>query len=670
MKPITRVRPPPRENQPRQVQPLNARFITLYGDDLNSHTKSLIGKLLQGRQLRPQVIDASALTAEQAVMQVTAELSKKNGHLLICAHGQNAKINDDEVHYIGLPQDGRPYIATESLVRMVVDQLGIEPSRVDQPGKSLPFIYFLSCHSGALRRQISPASELWKRANLLMFAGTHYTNVLSSSNSMAGAIAYIDLCQRTLQEVDPLKLFFFAGMHRGDCITLMGGKLSAPLVWHAPKSGKDQGRIDNLSGSPEDKQRFEAAVASLRPAEYRLLPAASLTEILCNRITRDDADRVRDLLVAHPELRHVPTHSGVSPLGFAAESQASRCLLALLDAGADPNARDAHGDTALMAAVRFPTVQLGNVKMLLGHGADPNMRDLKGRTTLMFACVEGHTEAVQVLLAHGANPAFFRDDGETAMSLACRNGHEGVVKCLLAQGVDPNRQYTGKRTALMAACIHGHIEVASLLLGSGAKLDLRDEQGMTALMWSVGQTELSSLRLLLDQGADPDVRSNAGFTALMYAVSLADLTPLQLLLAANANPNVQDNHGDTALIQACLLGNTAAMQTLLDAGADPDLQNKQGVTALMAAVDQPGTAAVQLLLEQGARIDVFASDGSSSLTRAAMKNRPDILRLLFAFGAGPSFGLNQQLIDNASALGHHDVARMLQIALEHFNGTQ
>ncbi len=670
MKPITGTRQHPRETQPLNAQPARTQFIALYGDDLDDGQKPLIDKLLHGRSLQARFIDASALNARQAVMQATAELPK-NGHLLICAHGQNATNNNRETHYIGLPHGALPCIATEALVKMVVDQLGITPSRVDQPGKGLPFIYFLSCHSGALRRQINPQSNLWKRANLLMFAGSGTTDMFSTKNLMAGAIAYIEHCQKNMREVDPLKLFFFAGMHRGDCITLMGGKLSAPLVWHAPKSGADQGRIDNVSGSPEDKQRFEQAVASLRPEEYRLLPAASLMEVMCNRIARDDADHLRELLSAHPERRDAPLlGTYYSPLGYAAEYLSSRCLLALLEAGADPNAPDSHGDRALMEAVRFSICQTGNVKTLLDHGADPNLCNVNGWTALMFACRKGHQDAVELLLAHGANPALQNNVGVTALALACDNGHAGVVRALLAHGVDPNLRNTQQRTVLIKACIDGHTAVVKELLFRGAKLDVQDKDGMTALMWSVGHTHLSATEFLLARGADPDIQDRGGTTALMYAAAMGEAKAVQTLLAFDADPDLQNNSGETALALACQKGDTAVMRRLLNNNANPDLQNNQGVTALMEAVGQPGTAAVELLLEHGARTDLFASDGSSCLIRAARQNRADVLRLLFSFGAGPAAGLNQQLMDEASALGHHEAAQMLKVALEHYNSLQ
>lgn len=109
------------------------------------------------------------------------------------------------------------------------------------------------------------------------------------------------------------------------------------------------------------------------------------------------------------------------------------------------------------------------------------------------------------------------------------------------------------------------------------------------------------------------------------------------------------------------------MRALLDESANPDLQDARGMSALMRAVDHPGTAAVELLLEQGARTNLFAKDGSSCLTLAARRNRLDVIRLLLAFGANKAGGLNQQLIDEASARGHREVAAMLQFFLERYN---
>ena len=537
MNTLPKARHHPRETQPLNVQPLSTRFVALYGSNVSKQATDFIDKLLQRRNLQAQSVDASTLSAKEAVMHATAKLSK-NGHLLVCVHGDSVKQNNHETHYLSLDHGGLPVIATEALVKMVVDQLGIQPSRVEQPGNNLPFIYFFSCYSGQFRREIDPGSDLWKRANILILSGSVPTSILSNGNMMTGATAYVDHCQKNMQEVNPLKLLFFAGMHRGDSITLMGGKLSAPLVWHAPKSGQDQGRIDNLSGSPEYKQRFEQAVASIRPDEYRLLPAASLTEVLCNRISRDDVDQLRNLLVAHPELRDMPSNVGICPLDFAAQQHPSRCLRALLEAGADPNGKNIYGETALISAAKFSGPEISEIQTLLDYGADPNLHDASGRTALMEAAENGDINNVRALLNHGADPNLRDANGRTALMEAVENGDMHSIRALLDHGADPNLHDANGRTALMEACFEGHSSVVNELLHHGATLDLQDERGQTALGFAVAGSHLLLASNLLMLGANPDTQDSRGDTILIASAFKGDMDAVRLLLSHDADPDL------------------------------------------------------------------------------------------------------------------------------------
>lgn len=67
-------------------------------------------------------------------------------------------------------------------------------------------------------------------------------------------------------------------------------------------------------------------------------------------------------------------------------------MLALLDAGADPNAVLPEGETVLMTAAR--TGASDTVKLLLDHDADLAAREhWFGETALMWAAAEDHPEA-------------------------------------------------------------------------------------------------------------------------------------------------------------------------------------------------------------------------------------------------------------------------------------
>ena len=104
----------------------------------------------------------------------------------------------------------------------------------------------------------------------------------------------------------------------------------------------------------------------------------------------------------------------------------------LLARGADANAQDADGDTALHGAAQTGNVEI--VRMFLDKGANPNAKNRQGGTPLMWAAVYGHDEAVRLLLSRGADPSLKDNDGITAGEWAVRNKRESVVSVLRGKG--------------------------------------------------------------------------------------------------------------------------------------------------------------------------------------------------------------------------------------------
>jgi ankyrin repeat protein len=69
-----------------------------------------------------------------------------------------------------------------------------------------------------------------------------------------------------------------------------------------------------------------------------------------------------------------------------------KTAIAQLDEGADVNARDCDGDTALMLAAERGHIEL--VKVLLKNGADVNAENFNGETALMRAAENDRAVAV------------------------------------------------------------------------------------------------------------------------------------------------------------------------------------------------------------------------------------------------------------------------------------
>ena len=74
------------------------------------------------------------------------------------------------------------------------------------------------------------------------------------------------------------------------------------------------------------------------------------------------------------------------------------------------------------------------VHALLEKGADVNAKDNNGGTALMRAAQEGQTDTLQALLANGADVNAKINDGGTALKKAKEGGHEEIVRILKEAG--------------------------------------------------------------------------------------------------------------------------------------------------------------------------------------------------------------------------------------------
>lgn len=139
------------------------------------------------------------------------------------------------------------------------------------------------------------------------------------------------------------------------------------------------------------------------------------------------------LLAADPPLVNAPASDGHYPLGLAAFFGHPSTVRLLLDRGAAVHAasQNAMKVQPLHAAVAGRSAEA--VAALLDAGADPNARQQVGYTPLMGAASAGHTDLVDLLLARGADPALVSEDGKTAADVAREHGHTELAERLSAK---------------------------------------------------------------------------------------------------------------------------------------------------------------------------------------------------------------------------------------------
>jgi ankyrin repeat protein len=109
---------------------------------------------------------------------------------------------------------------------------------------------------------------------------------------------------------------------------------------------------------------------------------------------------------------------GRLPLHYAALNDDVDTARALLDGGADPNARDREGVTPLHIAAQQLSVRVA--PLLLERGASIDAQDEYGNTPLARAVFNsrGDGAMIQLLRGHGADPVRANKSGQTPVGLA------------------------------------------------------------------------------------------------------------------------------------------------------------------------------------------------------------------------------------------------------------
>ena len=212
---------------------------------------------------------------------------------------------------------------------------------------------------------------------------------------------------------------------------------------------------------------------------------------------------------------------GMTPLHHAARDGHADVVRALLDAGANIEARTEYGATPLGEAGGWAKGHADVVRLLLDAGADVDTRDEGGWTPLFHAVYFGahmdmDVDVVRVLLDGGADANAWHKDGFTPLHHAVGQGHADVVRALLDGGADADAW--DKRlgsTSLHDAAMVGHADVVRALLDAGANIEARDEDGNTPLYYASGRGHADVVRLLLDAGAKDSGNDGRGLNRLL-----------------------------------------------------------------------------------------------------------------------------------------------------------
>ncbi len=151
---------------------------------------------------------------------------------------------------------------------------------------------------------------------------------------------------------------------------------------------------------------------------------------------------------------------------------------------------------------------LDAVRRLLREGADVNAPQGDGMTALHWAAERGDASLCEVLLYAGARvDAGTRIGHYTPLHLAARAANEAVLGLLLRAGSDPNAVTTNSGAApLHLAAASGDRDVIAALIEGGADVNGREGVwGQTPLIFAAAANRIAAIEALLDAGGDPSI---------------------------------------------------------------------------------------------------------------------------------------------------------------------
>jgi uncharacterized protein len=202
----------------------------------------------------------------------------------------------------------------------------------------------------------------------------------------------------------------------------------------------------------------------------------------------------------------------------------------LIKAGADPNAKDEDGMTALRHVAWSGKNQVNATKRLIAAKADVNIAADDDWTPLIQDMYNDASVAVplaQILLQAGADASVVNNEGNSAVMLAAERGMAVLIAPLVKAGGDIN-QRGRDGTALGLAADKGQVEVVKALLDAGANPDLGSRDNKTPLMNAAGRDRLDVIALLLAHCARTDlVDSFFKWNAAKFAKSDAARNAIQ-----------------------------------------------------------------------------------------------------------------------------------------------
>jgi ankyrin repeat protein len=226
---------------------------------------------------------------------------------------------------------------------------------------------------------------------------------------------------------------------------------------------------------------------------------------------------------------------------IAIKSSSLKSLKFLIDNGADVNAKNLKGTTALHYATMLS--QDDSVKLLIQNKADVNAKDLKGITALHYATVLSQDDSVKLLIQNKADVNAKDLNGATALHYATELGEADSVKLLIQNKADVNAKTLDGHTPLYFAATDGNSIIVKILIENGGDINANSDLAFT--MCNLAASEKDSeieiytpiIKLLVENGLGltPEHQEKLGLDNKNISTLDLNLTENRVLIEENPN---------------------------------------------------------------------------------------------------------------------------------------
>ncbi len=377
-----------------------ADVMVIFGKGIDQLDIKQIRPLLQDLNVSSSILGDGVRNVRSKPLQMALhDKVAADGQVVFFSHGSN---NPDQ-HSFELSEFSKGYghVPTLNLIRWGHELQGTDDANLTTPEKQRTgkrIVHLIACHVGQVVEQIIPGSPEWKAGYTLIYSDEKETTLREVCSSLVTALAYFEWCKEQGKQLDPLKLFLLAARRQSQSLTLLGGKLNAPLVSREPATLEelelDQACKRIIGYSHKDLRRLRIAEQKLTPAENALVPGPKnqLVEMLFKYSERGDNLSLEKGLLAHPDLINTRNADGLN---------------LLLQASAEEN--------------------IACVKLLIRLNAELNVIDDEEGTPLHIAIGKGNSELVDLLLKGGAWTSFRNGNRQNALQLAEELGKQDIV---------------------------------------------------------------------------------------------------------------------------------------------------------------------------------------------------------------------------------------------------